>query len=325
MNMPSLGDICSGNCLTEIIISNDMFNLESIVYLSIHPTESSGPDGYHPMFSERLEKVLLCHCINLLRNPWKKVKYQLPGKFKMHLLQKLEIKVLHNNVSQLVSVICRMLEHIIKNHLLHYSNQNNFLHLDNMDLSFSLICYPTYSNCGGLHWCIGIESPSECYLPWPTMAFDRVPHARLISKVRSYGVNGKLLQWIEDFLSNRWQQLQVCLRGYFHIGWIYLVEYHKEVCWDPFYFLFMSITFLIQFWVICISLLIIPNFIAPLNLKESVIFHNKTQIMLQTGVGYGWQILILVNVPKVLSLGTQVSIVNTYSISYPDWWTSSID
>ena len=131
--MPSLGDICSGNCLTEIIIPNDMFNLESIVYLSTHPTESSGPDGYHPMFSERLEKVLSCCCINLLRNPWKKVKYQLPGNFKMHLLQKLEIKVLHNNVSQLVSVICRMLEHIIKNHLLHYSNQNNFLHLDNMD------------------------------------------------------------------------------------------------------------------------------------------------------------------------------------------------
>ena len=44
-------------------------------------------------------------------------------------------------------------------------------------------------------------------------ALDRVPHARLISKVRSYGVNGKLLQWLEDFLSNRRQR--VCLRSCF--------------------------------------------------------------------------------------------------------------
>ena len=41
----------------------------------------------------------------------------------------------------------------------------------------------------------------------------RVPHARLIFKVRSYGVNGELLQWTEDFLSNRRQR--VCLKGSF--------------------------------------------------------------------------------------------------------------
>ena len=58
-NMPSLGDICSGNCLTEIIIPNDMFNLESIVYLSIHPTESSGPDGYHPHVLREVRKSIV--------------------------------------------------------------------------------------------------------------------------------------------------------------------------------------------------------------------------------------------------------------------------
>ena len=48
-------------------------------------------------------------------------------------------------------------------------------------------------------------------------AFDRTSHARLISKVRSYGVNGKLLQWIEDFLFNRRQH--VCMRGCF-LNWV---------------------------------------------------------------------------------------------------------
>ena len=30
-------------------------------------------------------------------------------------------------------------------------------------------------------------------------AFDKVPHARLLSKLKSYGITGKLLQWIENF------------------------------------------------------------------------------------------------------------------------------
>ena len=54
-------------------------------------------------------------------------------------------------------------------------------------------------------WTSVLESVHQVdvvYLDLPK-ALDRVPHARLISKVRSYGVNGKLLQWFEDFLSNR--------------------------------------------------------------------------------------------------------------------------
>ena len=34
-------------------------------------------------------------------------------------------------------------------------------------------------------------------------AFDKVPHLRLLSKLRSYGVNEKLLAWIEEFLFKR--------------------------------------------------------------------------------------------------------------------------
>jgi hypothetical protein len=34
-------------------------------------------------------------------------------------------------------------------------------------------------------------------------AFDRVPHKRLIEKLKAYGIKGNLLVWIENFLSNR--------------------------------------------------------------------------------------------------------------------------
>ena len=42
-------------------------------------------------------------------------------------------------------------------------------------------------------------------------AFDRVPHARLIFKWLGYGIDGVLLKWIKDFLTNRKQR--VCVRG----------------------------------------------------------------------------------------------------------------
>ena len=38
-------------------------------------------------------------------------------------------------------------------------------------------------------------------------AFDSVPHQRLIQKLSSFGVHGKILLWIKDFLRNRTQQV----------------------------------------------------------------------------------------------------------------------
>ena len=40
-------------------------------------------------------------------------------------------------------------------------------------------------------------------------AFDKVPHQRLLQKLRSYGINGKLLSWIEAFLTDLKQHVIV--------------------------------------------------------------------------------------------------------------------
>ena len=40
-------------------------------------------------------------------------------------------------------------------------------------------------------------------------AFDSVPHKRFLSKVHSYGIRGKILNWIEKFLSGRKQRVVV--------------------------------------------------------------------------------------------------------------------
>jgi len=40
-------------------------------------------------------------------------------------------------------------------------------------------------------------------------AFDAVDHGRLIAKLRSCGVSGQVIGWISNYLSNRWQFVQV--------------------------------------------------------------------------------------------------------------------
>jgi hypothetical protein len=40
-------------------------------------------------------------------------------------------------------------------------------------------------------------------------AFDCIPHKLLIHKLKSFGISGSLLLWIENYLSNRWQRVVV--------------------------------------------------------------------------------------------------------------------
>ena len=40
-------------------------------------------------------------------------------------------------------------------------------------------------------------------------AFDKVPHQRLLSKLKSHGISGKVFKWIENWLAGRVQSVQV--------------------------------------------------------------------------------------------------------------------
>ena len=46
------------------------------------------------------------------------------------------------------------------------------------------------------------------YLDFQT-AFDSVPHQRLLTKLKGYGIQGKLLNWVENILKNSKQSVQV--------------------------------------------------------------------------------------------------------------------
>ena len=74
------------------------------------------------------------------------------------------------------------------------------------------------------------------------LTFDKVPHRRLRHKLSHYGINGSLLNWIEDFLCDR---LQTVLKEVTVILFPLFPVYHKVLSWGHycfFYILMISLT-----------------------------------------------------------------------------------
>ena len=73
-------------------------------------------------------------------------------------------------------------------------------------------------------------------------AFDKVPHHRLLQKLKAHGINGKIWNWIRAWLTNRKQR--VCIKGKSSIvpGQKYSVAFHKVRSWDPYSFWYTSMT-----------------------------------------------------------------------------------
>ena len=110
----------------------------------------------------------------------------------------------------LTAVLCKVLESLIRDELIR--------HLSDLEL---LACgqhgFRPKRSCNSQlvevldDWSKALESGHSIdvlYLDFKK-AFDSVPHHRLLYKLRCYGVRGKLLAWIEGFLTTRSQQVTV--------------------------------------------------------------------------------------------------------------------
>jgi len=112
----------------------------------------------------------------------------------------------------LTSVICKLFESIIRDTLVHHLEQK--LLIANSQHGFrkgrsclsnllSFLDKVTGSVDSG-------DSIDVVFLDF-AKAFDKVPHRRLLLKLESHGISGKLLQWVGEWLHERKQR--VCING----------------------------------------------------------------------------------------------------------------
>ena len=110
----------------------------------------------------------------------------------------------------LTCVTCKMLEHIICHHVRSHLDRHGILsplqhgfrsgHSCETQLLTTMYDLLSIRDSG---------SQTDVIVLDFSKAFDKVPHRRLLNKLRLYGVSGPILQWIDMFLSGRSQNVTV--------------------------------------------------------------------------------------------------------------------
>ena len=110
----------------------------------------------------------------------------------------------------ITSNLCRLLERLIKTKMMDHVLHNNLLSKDQHGFVNGRSCLSNLLQT--LDELIDSYDKGliidEIFLDF-AKAFDKVPHQRLLLKLRKYGIDGNLLCWIESFLGSRKQYVRI--------------------------------------------------------------------------------------------------------------------
>ena len=105
---------------------------------------------------------------------------------------------------------CKILESIIKDQLVEYLQKHSIIAPSQHGFTSGRSCLTNLTEF--LEFVtnqLDHKTPVDAiYLDF-SKAFDKVPHKRVLLKLKGIGIKGQLLEWISDWLSNRSQQVQV--------------------------------------------------------------------------------------------------------------------
>lgn len=110
----------------------------------------------------------------------------------------------------LTSISCKILESLIRDHIMEYLLTNGLL--SNRQYGFAKGRSTMLQLLHMLdRWTEYLENGGQVDAIYTDFekAFDKVPHRRLISKLRSYGISNKIIDWIQDFLHNRQHRVKI--------------------------------------------------------------------------------------------------------------------
>ena len=119
-------------------------------------------------------------------------------------------KSVHYRPVSLTSVICKLLEAIIRDHMMDFLIKHKLINpsqhgfLKARSCLTNLLCYLEEIT----KW-VDEGSPVDVIYFDFQKAFDKVPHQRLILKLKSHGMGNSIINWIEQWLTDRKQRVVV--------------------------------------------------------------------------------------------------------------------
>ena len=196
------------NSLSDINITEDKVYKK---LKNLNPTKAMGMDGLHPRLLKEASQELSKPLAILFRKSLSEG--HLPEDWKCGQVSPIYKKGSKSTPSNyrpvsLTSIVCKSMESIIREDLLEHMKpylskyQHGFLN--------GRSCVTQLLDCIG-EWTKQINdghSVDVIYLDY-AKAFDSVPHQRLLSKLKGYGVKGNVHRWIQNFLLDRRQRVVI--------------------------------------------------------------------------------------------------------------------
>ena len=211
-NIPNIPQKEVESVLRDIPISED----EVLKKLkAINPNKSAGPDKIPSRVLKELSDVLVEPLTIIFKLSLQKGK--LPTRWKTAHVTPIykkggKSKSENYRPVSLTVIICRILEAIILQCIIEHLMKHDFITPHQHGF------LPKRSTVTQLletleTWTKELDSGNSMNILYCDFkkAFDSVPHIRLINKIRSYGIEGPILDWIEDFITGRKQC--VCVNG----------------------------------------------------------------------------------------------------------------
>jgi ribonuclease P/MRP protein subunit RPP40 len=214
---------CDGSFSGEQVRLEDIIITEEAVSAKLgklRPDKATGADDISPRLLTEIHEVV-CHPLTLI---FQKSLHcgEVPRDWKLANVSPIYKKDKHSEPSNyrpisLTSQICKLFEAIIRDSIVDHLEHNNLINGSQHGFRRGRSCLTNLL--------IFLDKVTRLvdegkdldiiYLDF-AKAFDKVPHQRLLIKLREVGINGNLLKWISSWLSGR--QQRVVIRGR-HSSW----------------------------------------------------------------------------------------------------------
>ena len=203
-NLPNTSSNDTRTPLSSLDITDEMVMKK---LNSLDPGKSMGLDGCHPYFLYSLRDVL-CAPLRILYN--KSLKEGVVATQWLEAcitaIHKKGPKNLASNyrLISITSVICKMVESIIRDHIVVHMSDNNLFANEQHGFVPRRECMTNLLSAME-DWSEAIELGLDTDVIYTDFAkaFDSVPHKRLSLKLKANGIEGDVLKWIRSFLTGR--------------------------------------------------------------------------------------------------------------------------
>ncbi len=207
LNTVTFSRVCDKNIENINISYEDLSHRLS----KLNQSKSPGPDGIHPLVLKKCHSAMAVPLGIILRKSLESG--EVPVLWKLA-----NVTPIHKKASRLepqnyrpvslTSVPCKLMERILRDEIMKHL-------VGNSSLAKEQHGFVPYKSCTSnlletfdvITGYLSDKNPVDVVFLDFAKAFDKVPHERLLLKLKSYGIEGKLHAWIRSFLTDRKQRV----------------------------------------------------------------------------------------------------------------------